>query len=367
MLDSMAQNSKSIRCLVTGLVLCVFISNFVVKAQWVVDDEGCFTPDGASGDCIGIKQCKPIIDFLARAPKPLSEPVKKKLNSYTCSYEANTVKVCCPDTPIKIDDKIPPESLQNTEPQPPDVSNHRNYNLLPKDCGYIPSDQKIINGQNASLNEFPWMALLSYNTKNGPQFRCGGTIINKKWILTAAHCVSNLKEPLLGVRVGEHNILTKTDCETLEDGSTRCADPVQDLAIEKVIPHPNFNISVISNDIALLKVSTMNLSVGRTSSILQKVTIDVIVRDQCQTAYKKSTNVQLTHKQLCAGGKKRQDSCSGDSGGPLHVASYLSEETRYVQQGIVSFGPRECGLENFPGVYTKIAYYMDWILDNITP
>lgn len=106
---------------------------------------------------------------------------------------------------------------------------------------------------------------------------------------------------------------------------------------------------------------------GRASSILQKVVIEVVGREQCQTFYKKQINVQITPKQICAGGKKRQDSCSGDSGGPMHTAIYLNNEARYVQQGLVSFGPRECGLENFPGVYTRIDYYMDWILDNITP
>ncbi|KAJ8965978.1 hypothetical protein NQ314_003806 [Rhamnusium bicolor] len=87
----------------------------------------------------------------------------------------------------------------------------------------------------------------------------------------------------------------------------------------------------------------------------------------CQDAYKSDPRVQISYKQICAGGKNEKDSCRGDSGGPMQIASYLNEEIRYVQQGVVSFGHRFCGIEGFPGVYTRIAYFMDWILDNIKP
>lgn len=67
----------------------------------------------------------------------------------------------------------------------------------------------------------------------------------------------------LGVRIGEHNIMNTTDCEIQEDGTTKCNGPVQDLAIEEIIPHPDYNLSDISNDIGLLRVSKMNLTIGK--------------------------------------------------------------------------------------------------------
>lgn len=70
---------------------------------------------------------------------------------------------------------------------------------------------------------------------------------------------------------------------------------------------------------------------------------------------------------MCAGGKDKKDSCPGDSGGPMLAAAYINDETRYVQQGVVSFGHKFCGTQGYPGVYTRIAYYMDWILDKIKP
>ncbi|KAJ8960290.1 hypothetical protein NQ318_004015 [Aromia moschata] len=371
----------------------------VSGVQWVTDDEGCRTPDGGVGDCIQVKQCQPMVDFLQNAPKPFSSETKNKLRSYSCGYEGTIVKVCCPDTPIAT------YAGDNTPP-PPDVSTHRNFGLLPKDCGYLSLGDKITNGEDASLNEFPWMALLSYRTGRGTEFLCGGSIVNEKWILTAAHCVTNLKNPLLGVRVGEYDIKSVRDCESLPNGEEKCAPPLQNLAIEEIRPHPQFNVSVISDDIALLKVTRMNLSVenvrpvclpigatrndeftnsvvtgwgllspgfhlsisyyeviayvdvfgtpctlnrpsvsGQTSNILQRVNLPTITS--------------------APGGREGKDSCPGDSGGPLQVASFLNEDTRYVQHGVVSFGPRHCGLEGFPGVYTRVAYYMDWILDTI--
>lgn len=68
---------------------------------------------------------------------------------------------------------------------------------------------------------------------------------------------------------------------------------------------------------------------------------------------------------MCAGGKSGMDSCSGDSGGPLQAPGNYSHNLKFIQYGVVSFGPRMCGTTGIPGVYTKIVYYLDWILDTI--
>lgn len=59
------------------------------------------------------------------------------------------------------------------------------------------------------------------------------------------------------------------------------------------------------------------------------------------------------------------DACQGDSGGPLMSEGSVGLE-RYTLLGLVSFGPRTCGVSNFPGVYTRITSYIDWIMNNIT-
>lgn len=76
-------------------------------------------------------------------------------------------------------------------------------------------------------------------------------------------------------------------------------------------------------------------------------------------------SLKINDKQLCAGGLHDKDSCAGDSGGPLlYPGKVGSTGVRYVQRGIVSFGSKRCGI-SLPGVYTNVAYYMDWILNNI--
>lgn len=56
---------------------------------------------------------------------------------------------------------------------------------------------------------------------------------------------------------------------------------------------------------------------------------------------------------------------SGDSGGPLMSEGLAGVTERFTLLGLVSFGPRTCGVSNFPGVYTRISAYTTWIMDNM--
>lgn len=92
--------------------------------------------------------------------------------------------------------------------------------------------------------------------------------------------------------------------------------------------------------------------------------MNVPANDHNECVEKFSTrNINIGPSQLCAGGEFAKDSCDGDSGGPLMRKAH---KQRWYLEGVVSFGNR-CGLEGWPGVYTRVADYIDWIQKSLRP
>uniref|UniRef100_A0A8D8AB03 Serine protease easter n=2 Tax=Culex pipiens TaxID=7175 RepID=A0A8D8AB03_CULPI len=261
----------------------------------------------------------------------------------------------------------------------------------PSDCG-LDSPDRIFGGTETALGEFSWTALLVYKDREGNEdYKCGATLINSRYVVTAAHCIKLVPTnwTLTGVRLGEHNITNgeKQDC----DEYNNCADVPVEVGIEKVILHEEFDAlkKGKNNDIALIRldrdvgfstyinpiclpledsVRQMNhtgmkvtaagwgiTESDRASEVKLKVTLDVVDLQTCR-----KTNIKfnkLGNTQLCAGGKAGEDTCRGDSGGPL----MRQIQGNYHLIGVVSMGPIKCGTENVPGVYTNVATFIDWI------
>lgn len=328
--------------------------------------------------------------------KPSSEETINYLRSLHCGFDGRTPKVCCEQQTVTSTES--PNETGNVA-EPPDVSNHRNLQLINENsCGPV-STPKILGGNKTHVLDFPWMALLAYDTGSGtPEFKCGGSLINKRYVLTAAHCVTKLPSGvrLSGVRIGEHDLSTEVDCDKDDRGSeVYCAERYQDFALESVHFHPDYAPRLAQNDIALLRLdrdadlkpknvrpiclpvgfnSTLpkkkvtvtgwgTTEYGRRSEALLQVKLPIVGTAQCAQAYKGKT--QIWYKQMCAGGNKSVDACTGDSGGPLQISMLFKGEVKTIQLGIVSFGLRGCGIEGVPGVYTNVVYYMNWILNTI--
>ncbi|XP_046658607.1 serine protease easter-like isoform X1 [Homalodisca vitripennis] len=268
-------------------------------------------------------------------------------------------------------------------------------------CGHRVSD-RIIGGKEAALGQYPWMARLGYATHEEGDvvsiYECGGAIISPRYVLTAAHCTTDhMRKYLLEVRVGEHNTETDPDCV----GKT-CAPPVQDIGIEEESCHLDYlGHEEFSDDICLLRLKESivfndfvqpiclpvfdniikhnfegehmevagwgHFSMGTESIFgsnkLLAVSVPVQSNVFCREKHRGQTEIFST--QMCAGGEPGKDSCSGDSGGPLMKPFSINNSTRYFLIGIVSVGPKKCGMDPTPGIYTSVAKYITWILDNV--
>lgn len=77
----------------------------------------------------------------------------------------------------------------------------RNVAAISKLSIFFKAAERILNGEQTQLNEYPWMALLQYRLKSGvgTKFACGGSVISKRYVLTAAHCVTGEIEERVGI------------------------------------------------------------------------------------------------------------------------------------------------------------------------
>lgn len=104
----------------------------------------------------------------------------------------------------------------------------------------------------------------------------------------------------------------------------------------------------------------------KASNVKLQVWLPVVNSEDCNRIYGEK-RISIGNGQLCAGGVEGKDSCIGDSGGPLMSTGISSRDgrARYFVAGVVSFGPESCGTKDWPGVYTRVSHYTDWILDQL--
>ncbi|XP_054262971.1 venom serine protease-like isoform X1 [Macrosteles quadrilineatus] len=244
------------------------------------------------------------------------------------------------------------------------------------DCGYS-YRTRIVGGEETGINEFPFMAGL-IDARRGAVIVCGATIISPRYVLTADHCLGGLQLNQTGVVVGEHNVST---------GSETTATKL--IRAQRFIPYPYYNSETNQYDLALIELAspiTYSARVGPVclpfvsrdwdltgefvkvlgwgttefggprSRVLRKVDLQIIDIQSCIDAYGSDID---PYTQLCTY-RENADACQFDSGGPLLY--FNSNINRYEIAGLVAYG-RGCASE-FPGVNTRIAPFLQWILDN---
>lgn len=310
--------------------------------------------------------------------------------------------------------------------------------------GYVPSQKagttppaetnfRILRGDVASDGAWPWQVAL-IRTPNNTLFEgqyCGGSLVTRQWVMTAAHCVYDKQADGTLVPIAPESIKILAGTNLLMDNTGELLDVVS------VHPHPDYDPVAIDNDIALIelsrppeagKIATVRLPSGAVEEKLaspgvaaivtgwgrmqdgqfpvdlRQVQISILSRDECNASVIEARAAEareafnnarqalaiddgaaarawelmiesaagpISDNMVCSGTYAGGlGSCNGDSGGPLVVQL---TDGGYVQVGIVSWGftslndAESCNPDARFSAFTRVAKFEDWIRSIVVP
>ncbi|XP_037382051.1 tissue-type plasminogen activator [Talpa occidentalis] len=262
-------------------------------------------------------------------------------------------------------------------------------------CGlrkYKQPQFRIKGGLFTDITSHPWQAAIFVKNKRGAEYKllCGGMLISSCWVLSAAHCFQEryLSQNLKVILGRTYRLIPGEEEQKFE--------------VEKYIIHNKFDDDTYDNDIALLRLRSESPHCAEESDTVRTICLpeaNLQLPDwtECElSGYGKHEassldyserlkeahvrlypasrctsqhllNKTVTNNMLCAGDTRSggdqvnlHDACQGDSGGPL----VCMKDNHMVLVGIISWG-LGCGQKDVPGVYTKVANYLDWIQYNM--
>lgn len=245
--------------------------------------------------------------------------------------------------------------------------------------------QYITGGYPIDIEDAPYQVSILRNGNHS----CGGSILNERWVLTAAHCLEGISIDRISIDIG----LTYQN---------NPSSNVQSFGVEEIIIHPEYDIIPNDSDIALVKVdrditfsnqasyvhlvtpqNTQPQDVGNLTRVsgwgwtepgvfspsdqLQAVNVPIITNQiadaQLDVSYQNHPELTLNMIATSAVSIERQGGCHGDSGGPL-VYQEVGQPDRQV--GIVNWGVPTCaGGVNSPTIYARVLNFNEWINEHI--
>ncbi|XP_045770354.1 trypsin, alkaline C-like [Maniola jurtina] len=243
---------------------------------------------------------------------------------------------------------------------------------------------RVLNGSPTTIQQYPILAQLLLDAWGNQQYvqHCAGVILTSRHLISSAHCFQYSRDTGRDYSLPQY--------WKVRVGSTYRTRGGVLHKIKTIIPHYGFDKSYYTNDIAVVVVAKkftignlvrqgtiikpdselLSNSVctlvgwgvieknGPQPDQLQHTMLLVIEQEYCKAQYQ-TLGAIITDSMLCAGRMDVDgvDGCFGDSGGPLIYKG--------VVVGLVSFG-YACGQKFYPGVYTKVSHYTDWIIKTIS-
>ncbi|EDO41061.1 predicted protein [Nematostella vectensis] len=239
---------------------------------------------------------------------------------------------------------------------------------------------RIIGGTTAAPHDWPWQAQILIHVDKSWNHRCGGTLIDTEWVVTAAHCVfQNIEPSNYKIKLGAHDRESSEGALTIPvtaihmhtrfmtDGSYGYDIAIMKLANPAPIGHtispaclPGLYDQVTSGTMCYVTGWGMTEYGNAGARLLQQARIPVVSSEECERVNNKHRKVTM----LCAGngGNSSISGCHGDSGGPFVC---MGGDGRWVLRGAVSWGDNECKGSTY-SVFTRISSFVDWIKCKMT-
>ncbi|KAM7308124.1 ovochymase-2-like [Ixodes scapularis] len=235
------------------------------------------------------------------------------------------------------------------------------------DCGKAHDETaRIVGGSVFRPHKYPWLVPIFDDFYT---YICSGSLISPRFVLTAAHCCEDQKK--LYVKLGAHSLregLYRPVSQCVIHPGYKRRNYVNDIAVIELAQSARLNDFVRRICLPVEEVDTTGKSGviggwgresygGRDRDTPKDAEVPFVSNAECVSKF----GSLILDTNICAGGLK-EDTCQGDSGGPLVSQSHV--QGKYVQLGLVSTGIG-CGREGFPGVYTFVQKYHDFVY-NVT-